>query len=158
VVGHLALGGMSSRTALADYLRGTATWPVRAHDILAQTLNEALWELGCPSHRYPPVTTGHGRVLRRDGTQRVTSTPTRGGTIAGHHGRCAEAHLGCPCRGDETIHEERSRQTTEARARSGEPVGCPECGAATTPLAILAWGNCLACRTAQSRLTHPLRW
>jgi hypothetical protein len=68
---HLALGGMSSRTALADYLRGTATWPVGAHDILAQTLDEALGELGCSSlapHRNPwddpqhfPPKTGPGR-------------------------------------------------------------------------------------------------
>ena len=94
----------------------------------------------------------------RDGTQRVASTPTQGGTIAAHRGRCAEAHLGCPCRGDETIHEERSREITEARARLQESVDCPECGAATTPLAIVTWGNCRVCRTAQSRLTNPLRW
>ncbi|MGY1641261.1 hypothetical protein ACI782_09035 [Geodermatophilus sp. SYSU D00703] len=67
----VALGGMSSRTALADYLRGTATWPVTAHNILAHTLNETLWELGCPSlapYRNPwddpqhvPPRTGPGR-------------------------------------------------------------------------------------------------
>jgi predicted nucleic acid-binding Zn ribbon protein len=94
----------------------------------------------------------------RNGTQRVASTPTQGGTIAAHRGRCAETHLGCPCRGDETIHEERSREITKARARLEESVACPECGAPTTPLAIVTWGNCRACRTAQSRLTNPLRW
>jgi ribosomal protein L40E len=47
---------------------------------------------------------------------------------------------------------------TEARARLQESVDCPECGAATTPLAIVTWGNCRVCRTAQSRLTNPLRW
>ena len=93
-----------------------------------------------------------------NGTQRVASTPTQGGTIAAHRGRCAEAHLGCPCRGDETIHEERSREITEARARLQESVDCPECDAPTTPLAIVTWGNCRVCRTAQSRLTNPLRW
>jgi predicted nucleic acid-binding Zn ribbon protein len=82
----------------------------------------------------------------------------RGGPITTHRGRCAEAHLGCPCRGDETIHEERSREVAEARTRSQESVECPECGFPTTPLAIVAWGNCRACRTAQSRLTDPLRW
>jgi len=59
------------------------------------------------------------------------------------------------------MHEERSREIAEiaeARARSQEPVDCPECGAATTPLAILTWGNCRPCRTAQSRLIQPLRW
>ncbi|SDN74897.1 hypothetical protein SAMN05428965_1440 [Geodermatophilus sp. DSM 45219] len=84
--------------------------------------------------------------------------PDRGGPIATHRGRCAEAHLGCPCRGDETIHEERSREITEARGRSAESVECPECGSPTTPLAIVSWGNCRACRTAQSREVNPLRW
>ncbi|GAB3202540.1 hypothetical protein GCM10027261_41080 [Geodermatophilus arenarius] len=46
----------------------------------------------------------------------------------------------------------------DARARSDEPVDCPECGSPTTPLSLLAWGNCRVCRTAQSRLTDPLRW
>jgi hypothetical protein len=46
----------------------------------------------------------------------------------------------------------------EARARSGEPVECPECGSPTTPLALVTWGNCRACRTAQSRQVEPLRW
>ena len=53
---HLALGGMSSRSALADYLHGTAHWGCTAHNLLAQTLNEALWDLGCPSlapYRHP---------------------------------------------------------------------------------------------------------
>ena len=107
----------------------------------------------------PDASRGFGAgSARRDGARRVASPSTRGGTIAAHSARCAEVHLGCPCRGDETTHEEWSRQVTEARARSGEPVDCPECGAATTPLAVLTWGNCRACRTAQSRLTHPLRW
>jgi predicted nucleic acid-binding Zn ribbon protein len=78
--------------------------------------------------------------------------------MATFSGQCAEAHLGCPCRGDEAIHRERSREIAEARARSQEPVECPECGSPTTPLSILAWGNCRACRTAQSRLVNPLRW
>ena len=53
---HLALGGTGSRTALADYLLGTAAWPDVEHNLLAQTLNESLWEVGIPSlapHREP---------------------------------------------------------------------------------------------------------
>ena len=73
-------------------------------------------------------------------------------------GRCVEAHLGCPCRGDASIHEERSKEISEARAHAGEAVDCPECGAATTPLNIVSWGHCRACRTAQSREMYPLRW
>jgi hypothetical protein len=56
-----------------------------------------------------------------------------------------------------TIHEERARKIAEARAQQ-EPVECPECGSSTTPLAIAKWGNCRPCRTAQSRMTDPLRW
>ena len=73
-------------------------------------------------------------------------------------GLCTEAHLGCPCRGDQTIHEERSQEIADARAQAGEPVECPECGAPTTALSIVTWGNCRACRTAHTRETHPLRW
>ena len=40
----------------------------------------------------------------------------------------------------------------------GEPVDCPECGGPSTAAALQRWGNCRACRTAQSRLTNPLRW
>ena len=94
----------------------------------------------------------------RRGPGGVASARTRGDTIATHLGRCAEAHLGCPCRGDERIHEERTREIAEARTRSHESVDCPECGGATTPLAIVSWGNCRPCRTASSRVTHPLRW
>jgi hypothetical protein len=89
---------------------------------------------------------------------RRTGHRTEEDTIVRHAGRCEEAHLGCPCRGDETIHEERSRALAEARADSAEAVECPECGGPTTPLAIVSWGNCRACRTAHSRSTHPLRW
>ena len=41
---------------------------------------------------------------------------------------------------------------------AAEPVECPECGGSSTVLALNRWGNCRACRTAQSRLTNPLRW
>jgi hypothetical protein len=68
---HLELGGTSSRVALADYLHSTDAWPATAHNVLAHTLNEALWELGCPSlapYRPPandpqhvPLQTGQGR-------------------------------------------------------------------------------------------------
>jgi hypothetical protein len=73
-------------------------------------------------------------------------------------GRCAEAHLGCPCRGDRAIHEEWSKEIAAARAQSLEVVDCPECGESTTPLNIVTWGHCRACRTAQSREMYPLRW
>ena len=78
--------------------------------------------------------------------------------VANWPGRCAEAHLGCPCRGDRSIHEERSQQISEARAHSQDSVECPECGADTSPLSIVTWGHCRACRTAQSREMYPLRW
>ena len=39
-----------------------------------------------------------------------------------------------------------------------EQVECPECGGPSTAVALHRWGNCRACRTAQSRLTNPLRW
>jgi hypothetical protein len=74
------------------------------------------------------------------------------------HGRCAEAHLGCPCRGDETIHEQRSAQLAEARADEEGPQACPECGGPATPVQIVTWGHCRPCRTAQSRSIQPLRW
>ena len=53
---YLALSGNRAADALADYLRGTVAWPAWEHNILAQALNERLWELGCPSlvpHRHP---------------------------------------------------------------------------------------------------------
>ena len=73
-------------------------------------------------------------------------------------GRCADAHLGCPCRGDASIHEERGRAIAAARQQSAETVECPECGDSTAPLSIVTWGHCRACRTAQSREMYPLRW
>ncbi|RBY90361.1 hypothetical protein DQ244_13015 [Blastococcus sp. TBT05-19] len=78
--------------------------------------------------------------------------------MAQHVGLCADAPLGCPCRGDATIHQDRSRELSEARAAGSAAVECPECGEATTAVSIAAWGNCRACRTAHSRSTHPLRW
>ena len=88
----------------------------------------------------------------------TTSPPPWRHPVPVQAGRCAEAHLGCPCRGDASIHEERSKEISEARAHSGDAVDCPECGAATTPLNIVTWGHCRACRTAQSREMYPLRW
>lgn len=46
---YLGLGGLQPQQALAACLDGTAAWPETEHDILAQTLNEGLWELGLPS-------------------------------------------------------------------------------------------------------------
>ena len=78
--------------------------------------------------------------------------------MATNVGRCAETHLGCPCRGDASIHAQRAQEVSEARSHSAEPVACPECGEPTTPLSLLSWGNCRMCRTAQSRSVEPLRW
>lgn len=78
--------------------------------------------------------------------------------MAASQARCGEGHLGCTCRGDEAVHRQRLGEIAEARSRSQESVECPECGGATSPLAITAWGNCRACRTAHSRVHNPLRW
>ncbi|MGY1839976.1 MULTISPECIES: hypothetical protein [unclassified Modestobacter] len=72
--------------------------------------------------------------------------------------RCADAHLGCTCRGDDAVHDQRARERDEARAQAGDVVPCPECGRPTTPFQLVTWGNCRACRTAQSRSMEPLRW
>lgn len=53
---YLGLGGNSTLDALADYLDQAAQWPTSEHNILAQALNERLWDLGCSSlvpHRHP---------------------------------------------------------------------------------------------------------
>jgi len=39
-----------------------------------------------------------------------------------------------------------------------QTVECPECGEPSTPLSVVTWGHCRACRTAQSRTIYPLRW
>jgi hypothetical protein len=46
---YLALGGNHPRAALAEYLDGTAWWSAHEHNVLAQVLNESLWDLDCPS-------------------------------------------------------------------------------------------------------------
>jgi hypothetical protein len=55
------------------------------------------------------------------------------------------------------VHEERSREIGDA-AQAGELVDCPECGEPSSPLRIVTWGHCRACRTADSRSKRPLRW
>jgi hypothetical protein len=53
---YIGLGGNRAPGALADYLDGTAEWPASEHNILAQVLNERLWDLACPTlvpHRHP---------------------------------------------------------------------------------------------------------
>ena len=55
---YIGLTGNRDPDALDDYLDGTAEWPAAEHSILAQALNERLWDLGCPDlapHR-PPLT------------------------------------------------------------------------------------------------------
>jgi len=53
---YIALTGSRDLEGLSDYLGGITEWPAAEHNILAQTLNERLWDLGCPSlvpHRPP---------------------------------------------------------------------------------------------------------
>ena len=67
---YVGLGGRHPRAALAGYLNGDAVWADAEHNVLAQTLNEGLWDVGVPSlapHREPPAArpagprTGNGR-------------------------------------------------------------------------------------------------
>ena len=64
----------------------------------------------------------------------VTSTaPSKGSPIAIHAGRCAEAHPGHPCPGDQPVTEEHPPESGSAERSPGsgsaeEPVECPECG------------------------------
>lgn len=45
---YLGLGGTADRAALADYLSGRSAWSALDHNVLAQTLNEHLWDLDLP--------------------------------------------------------------------------------------------------------------
>jgi hypothetical protein len=56
------------------------------------------------------------------------------------------------------VHEQRSQDIVDARAHAEDTVECPECGEPSTPLSVVTWGHCRACRTAQSREIYPLRW
>jgi hypothetical protein len=85
-------------------------------------------------------------------------TNTRRRAIATDSARCTEAHLGCPCEGDDAVHAARAEQVETAQAGSEAMVDCPECGEPSSPLRIVTWGHCRACRTADSRATQPLRW
>ena len=46
---YTGLGGNRPRAALVEYLAGTTAWPAVEHNVLAQALNECLWDLGHPS-------------------------------------------------------------------------------------------------------------
>jgi len=83
---------------------------------------------------------------------------TRRRTIASDTASCTEAHLGCPCAGDDRVHAARAQQVGEAQTGAEGMVDCPECGEPSSLLRIVTWGHCRACRTADSRLTQPLRW
>ncbi|MGY1733536.1 hypothetical protein ACI798_18665 [Geodermatophilus sp. SYSU D01045] len=66
---YLTVGGDHPQAALAAYLDGSAAWPDTEHDVLAQVLNEALWELGIPSlapHRAPRPAVQRAGQRRRD--------------------------------------------------------------------------------------------
>lgn len=41
---YVALGGSASSAALGDYLTDSTPWPASEHNVLAQALNERLWE------------------------------------------------------------------------------------------------------------------
>ncbi len=60
-----------------------------------------------------------------------------------------------PGGGEERPADEAQAGPTDVDADAGT---CPECGGPSTAAALSTWGNCRACRTAQSRLTNPLRW
>jgi hypothetical protein len=85
-------------------------------------------------------------------------TDTRRRAIAIDTARCTEAHVGCPCAGDEAVHATRAQQVESAQAGTEAMVDCPECGEPSSPLRIVTWGHCRACRTADSRAIQPLRW
>ncbi|WP_448626632.1 hypothetical protein [Geodermatophilus sp. URMC 64] len=46
---YVDLGGDRPRDQLAAYLQGATSWPAPEHNLLAQALDERLWELGFPS-------------------------------------------------------------------------------------------------------------
>jgi hypothetical protein len=46
---YTELGGNRCTRGLGDYLAGTVTWPASEHNVLAQALNEGLWDRGHPS-------------------------------------------------------------------------------------------------------------
>jgi hypothetical protein len=44
---YIGLGGNHPLGAFGDLLDGTAQWPAGEHNVLAQVLNERLWDVGC---------------------------------------------------------------------------------------------------------------
>ena len=78
--------------------------------------------------------------------------------MAARPGRCVDDHLGCPCAGDETIHQTRATEVRLAQEANDEAESCPECGGQASPVHLLTWGHCRVCRTADSRAVQPLRW
>ena len=66
---YIGLSGNHSADALSGYLDGTTSWPACEHNVLAQVLNERLWELGFPSlvPIREPRATGSGPAHRRGG-------------------------------------------------------------------------------------------
>jgi hypothetical protein len=65
---YAGLGGQHSQAAVAGYLNGAVVWADAEHNVLAQTLNEILWDAGLPSlapraNGCPPLAaplSGHG--------------------------------------------------------------------------------------------------
>ena len=46
---YIGLGGHHPQSVLSAYLDGSGGWSDTEHNVLAQALNEGLWELGLPS-------------------------------------------------------------------------------------------------------------
>lgn len=46
---YVGLGGQHDEDALGRYLSGAADWAPAEHNVLAQALNEVLWDARCPS-------------------------------------------------------------------------------------------------------------
>jgi hypothetical protein len=62
---YVSLGGTAEPADVADYLQGLVSWPAREHNLLAQALNEGLWEVGLPS--LAPVRSGRAPQQRSPG-------------------------------------------------------------------------------------------
>jgi len=72
---YIGLGGNRAPDALADYLTGTAEWPAFEHNIVAQAINERLWDLECPMVP-PAVPTTTCAELARSRAGRSAPTPS----------------------------------------------------------------------------------
>ncbi|MGY1604385.1 hypothetical protein [Geodermatophilus sp. SYSU D00815] len=136
------LGGDRGSAELAAYLEGAADWPAPDHNSLAHTLNEALWELTCPSlapyrdvpdGRQPlPVGPGRGRP----GPPHPTPESRYGSS--GDHGYRAGLH-GRPSR------EPRGHLGPGERPIPSVRPSSPGSGTWARMDEWITWATCLAC-------------